>query len=140
MPPGPVPGRMPPGPMPPGRVPPHFLQCTVIDRGHAQASPVSARDFDRMDVDAKRYSVTTKIEVSRLKDKKDPAKGKHMMTKHSIYIAHKRANWRAYINHSSEPNISVESATAKLEYTGDQFVPGGCFLSWSYGDNYFERL
>ena len=108
--------------------------------GHAQASLVSAYNFERMGVEAKRYSVTTRWEVTRLQDKQDPSKGSQTITRHSIYIAHKRCNWRAYIGHSSEPNITVAEKTAKLTYTGAQHVPGGCFLSWSYGDNYFERL
>jgi hypothetical protein len=108
--------------------------------GHAQASPVSAYDFERMDTNAKRYSLTVSSEVTRLKDKKDPSKGSQTVTMHSIWIAHKRANWRAYIGHSSKPNIVVAHKTTKLTYTGETAAPGGCFLSWSYGDNYFERL
>eukprot|EP01047_Picozoa_sp_COSAG01_P132742 COSAG01_NODE_62663_length_283_cov_1.217391_2_plen_45_part_01 len=43
--------------------------------GHAQASTVSAYDFERIGDEAKRYSLTISSEVTMPKDKKDPSKG-----------------------------------------------------------------
>jgi hypothetical protein len=112
----------------------------------AQASLVSAYDYERMSDDVRRYSL--KVHCEAQVDPNDASRGTR--ERNFIYIAHKRANWIAYIGHKAgkdRPNTEVfggwtkrDARPAQLRYKGASMVPGGCFLSFDYGDNYFEKL